>query len=400
MNKEIKLEDIEIYQNNYLADKNNVNIQKFIYANGINETCFNYDLESKTKFDFNIEIPKVKMYNQRNAYECNIFAFLRVVKGIIKKENNFDANKLDISASYIDFYDKLEKINTAYNELFKEKNLTIPKISQIINRYIGIYGTFNYCKKIINKYGFVLSKDMPEVNGKYNAVQVNELLRHKIKADALCLINRNKVNDNTLKKYLINEAYIFLSKVLGNPPTKVKFDNKKFTPLEFRNTILKDTLDDYVSVTTFNQNVLYSSDSFVPSVYLKDNEEIISISNEELKNAIIKQLIDGIGIWFSSEESTTLDYRANILDDHIYKYDKYLNIKPLSKDDKLLMDITSYDHAMCITGALVKNNKVKQFKVDNSFGYHGKYKGKLIMTNSFLENQLIVAIINKKYLNH
>ena len=400
MNKEIKLEDIEIYQNNYLADKNNVNIQKFIYANGINATCFNYDLESKTKFDFNIEIPKVKMYNQRNAYECNIFAFLRVVKSIIKKENDFDANKLDISASYIDFYDKLEKINTAYNELFKEKTLTIPKISQIINRYIGIYGTFNYCKKIINKYGFVLSKDMPEVNSKYNAVQVNELLRHKIKADALCLINRNKDNDNTLKKYLINEAYIFLSKVLGNPPTKVKFGNKKFTPLDFRNTILKDTLDDYVSVTSFSQNILCSSDSFIPSVYLKDNEEIISISNEELKNAIIKQLIDGIGIWFSSEESTTLDYRANILDDHIYKYDKYLNIKPLSKDDKLLMDITSYDHAMCITGALVKNNKVKQFKVDNSFGYHGKYKGKLIMTNSFLENQLIVAIINKKYLNH
>ncbi|MBQ9834371.1 MAG: hypothetical protein IJO33_04190 [Bacilli bacterium] len=399
MNKEIKLEDIEIYQNNYLADKNNVKIQKFIYTSGINETCFNYDLESKTKFDFNIEIPKVKMYNQRNSYECNIFAFLRVVKSIIKKENNFDANKLDISASYIDFYDKLEKINTAYNELFKEKNLTIPKISQIINRYIGIYGTFNYCKKIINKYGFVLSKDMPEVNSKYNAVQVNELLRHKIKADALCLINRNKDNDNTLKDDLINEAYIFLSKVLGNPPTKVKFGNKKITPLEFRNTILKDTLDDYVSVTTFSQNVLYSSDSFIPSVYLKDNEEIISINNEELKNAIIKQLIDGIGIWFSSEESTTLDYRANILDDHIYKYDKYLNIKPLSKDDKLLMDITSYDHAMCITGALVKNNKVKQFKADNSFGYHGKYKGKLIMTNSFLENQLIVAIINKKYLN-
>lgn len=68
MNKEIKLEDIEIYQNNYLANKNNVNIQKFIYTNGINATCFNYDLESKTKFDFNIEIPKVKMYNQRNAY--------------------------------------------------------------------------------------------------------------------------------------------------------------------------------------------------------------------------------------------------------------------------------------------------------------------------------------------
>lgn len=59
----------------------------------------------------------------------------------------------------------------------------------------------------------------------------------------------------------------------------------------------------------------------------------------------------------------------------------------------------NYDHAMCITGALIKDKEIKQFKVDNSFGYHGKHKGHLIMTNSFFENCIITLIINKKYIN-
>ena len=165
-----------------------------------------------------------------------------------------------------------------------------------------------------------------------------------------------------------------------------------------RNIYLKDSLEDYVSITSFNIETLVNSNAFIPNVYLDNDEEIISVDTDTFKKAILEQLKDGIGVWFSSEESTTLDYNANILDENIYQYKKFLNIKQVSKNDKLLMDIISYDHAMCITGALVINNAIKQFKVDNSFGYHGKHKGKLIMTTSFLDNCVIIAVINKKYL--
>ena len=133
-------------------------------------------------------------------------------------------------------------------------------------------------------------------------------------------------------------------------------------------------------------------------MYLKESEEIITLEHNKIKEAIISQLKDGIGVWFSTEESTSLDYETNILDDNAFKYDEVLNIRKLPNNYKLSLDITNYDHAMCITGALVKDKEVKHFKVDNSFGYHGKYKGHLIMTNSFLENCVITLIINKKYI--
>lgn len=400
MNKEIKLGDILKYQKEYLNDENNINLENNIYENGLENACLDKELVKNTSYKFNIQIPEMKMYDQKQSYECNIYAFLRMIKSIMKKDNSINTKGLDLAATYIDFYDKLEKVNMFYNELLKENDISLEMINEKANKYIVIAGTFNSCKKIINKYGLATSKYMKEVTNKYDANMVIELLRKKVKTDATVLINRNGENDEILKDILISEAYIFLSKVIGNPPTTFEYKKEKLTPLEFRNKYLKTTLDEYVTVTSYDKETLEKSYSFIPSMYLKENEDIITLNHDKIKKAIISQLKDGIGVWFSAEESTSLDYETNILDDDIFKYDEILNIRKLPNSYKLSLDITNYDHAMCITGAYIKNGETKQFKVDNSFGYHGKYKGHLIMTNSFLRNCVITLIINKKYINN
>lgn len=400
MNKEINLGDVEKYQKEYLSDEKNKTIEKDIYEKGLKDACFNKDILENTCYKFNIQIPEMKMYDQKQSYECNVYAFLRMIKSIMKKDNSINTKGLDLSATYIDFYDKLEKVNMFYNELLKENNISLEMINKKANKYITVAGTFNSCKKIINKYGLITSKYMPEVTDKYDANKVIELLKKKVKSDATVLIDRNGENDDALKNILISETYIFLSKVLGNPPTLFEYKKEKITPLEFRNKYLKTSLDEYVTVTSYDKETLINSYSFIPSMYLKENERIVTLKSDKIEKAIINQLKDGIGVWFSAEESTSLDYETNILDDNIFKYDEVLNIRKLPNNYKLSLDITSYDHAMCITGAYVKNGDVKQFKVDNSFGYHGKYKGHLIMTNNFHKNCVITLIIDKKYINN
>lgn len=239
---------------------------------------------------------------------------------------------------------------------------------------------------------------MQEASVKYDAFEILELLKAKIKSDALLLIDRKEENLEELKSYLMKEAYTFLSKTTGNPPLHFKWDNKEMTPLEFKNQYLKSDLEDYITVISYDKETFYNSYAYIPNVYLKDTEEIKTLSMEQIKNAVVRQLKDGIGVWFSSEESTTLDYDLNLLDDNIYKYKELLNIKEISKEDKLTLDLINYDHAMCIIGVKVENGKFLQFKVDNSFDEHGKYKGHLIMTNSFFENDIITIVVNKKYL--
>ena len=399
MNKEISIKDIYKFQQEYLDNNENTKIEKQIQTDGLTKTCLNEELVGNLTYEFNIEIPEVKVYNQKNSKQCNIYACLRVIKSIIQKDNpTINIHNLNLSANYLDFYDKLEKINTLYNHLLTQETLTLENINSIVNRYLGTYGTFHYGKELIKKYGLVPTEFMPEVSEKYDADAVLELLKAKIKSDATILLDKTSANQEIIKSNLMNEAYKFLAKVMGNPPLNFEYKNKSYTPLEFKDYLLPSNLDDYITVSSYDQEVLKSSYAFVPSVYLNEQEEIKTLDVMQIKNALLKQLQDGIAVWFSSEESTTLDYETNILDDQIYRYNELLNIKSLTKQEKLTLDITNYDHAMCITGLLTDNGTIKQFKVDNSFGKHGKYQGHLIMTNSFFENAIITLVIHKKYL--
>lgn len=399
MNSEISMKDMLYFKTEYENNKENVDIQNKIRKFGIKNASIDKDIESKIEFKFNIEIPETKIYNQHNSSQCNIYAFLRVVKSIMQKNSSLDINNLDLSATYISFFDKLEKINSLYNDLISCDDLSLDIINNKVNRYIGVYGTFHFARGIVNKYGLVLTKNMEEVKSNYDEFLVVKLLKNKIKSDALELINIKDINERrTKKKKLMSEAYSFLSKVLGNVPTSFEFNGEILTPIEFKNKYLNSNLEDYVTVTTFNKDALFNSYAFIPNVYLNDNENIITVTPSKAKDAIVKQLKDGIGVWFSSEESTTLDYDCNILDESLYNYHDMLNIKKIPKNKRLSLDIINYDHAMCITGALVLDGEIKQFKVDNSFGKHGKFNGYLIMTNSFFDNYVITSIINKKYL--
>lgn len=399
MNKEIKIEDILDYQKKYKSDVNNLELEKNINVYGIKKACLNNDLANAYSYQFNIEIPEVKMYDQKRSSQCNIYAFLRVLKSIMQKENpSLNINALDLSANYLDFYDKLEKINTLYNELLTEKNITLEIINNKVNRYVGIYGTFHFCRELVKKYGLVPISTMKEASSHYDAFETLELLKIKIKTDATCLLNCQETDKSELKEELMKEAYQFLSKTMGNPPTSFKYEGEIFTPQLFRDKFLSSNLDDFITITSFPKEIYFESYAYIPNVYLGDTEKIKTLSVDKMKEVVLNQLEDGIAVWFSSEESTALDYNVNILDNHIYKFNDFLNIKSIFKEEQLLLDIINYDHAMCITGALVENNQVKQFKVENSFGKHGQYKGHLIMTNSFFENDIISIIIHKKYL--
>lgn len=388
MKQELKLEDINKFHNDFINTKEKEeNKQEY----SIKKLSLNKERLKDFKYKFNVEIPEVKIYNQQNSYQCNIYAFLRVIKSLLKEEYR----NLDLSANYIEFYDKLEKINSLYNCLIKEENLSLEFINEKVDRYIGIYGTFHYCREIVNKYGLVTTKEMPEVSETYNALEMIEFLRANIKKEAILLIGKTKKEKLNLKESLVNKAYMLLSNYLGNPPVKMLFKNKKYTPLAFKNLLLNKNLNDFVTVTTFDKNTFLGSNEFIPNVYLHDSEQILEIDNDLLKKCIINQLEDNVAIWFSAEESTTLDYDINILDDKLYLFEE-INI---NKNEQLLLNMINYDHAMAITGALIVNNEPLQYKVDNSFGYHGKYKGHLIMSTSFLENKVITCIIDKKYLS-
>ncbi len=396
MKSEVSANDLLKFEQIYHDNPENSVTETRVRDEGLLEASKN---SQKYKFKFNIETPKTKIYHQHDSHQCNIYAFLRVVKDVLRQNTDLNVGGLDLSSNYINFYDKLEKANALYNELIDADELSLELIRDKTDWYIGSFGTFHFCREIVNKYGLAPTQNMKEVDRRYNDRLVIKLLRDKIKSDAVSLLKMSsKIEKLSKKSSLMYGVYQFLAKVYGMPPTNFTFAGEDFTPLEFKNHFLGDALEDFVTVTAFDQETLLSSYAFVPNIYLNDSETILYSDHVKIKEAIIKQLISGVSVWFSAEEFLPSNYRDGILDNEAYGFSRILDIPDLTAQQKLTLGVTTYDHAMCITGALTKNNIAEQFRVDNSFGQRGKYGGQMLMTSSFLENSVITLVINRKFL--
>lgn len=396
MKSEISANDLLKFEQTYCSNPENSVLENSIQQAGLLATSRN---PQKYKFKFNIEVPKTKIYHQHDSHQCNIYAFLRVVKDILRQRSELNINNLDLSSNYINFYDKLEKANALYNDLIDTDELSLEVIRDKVDWYIASFGTFHFCREIVNKYGLVPTQNMKEVGRNYNDKLVIKLLRDKIKSDAVALLKMSSQVEKLAKKStLMYGVYQFLAKVYGMPPATFNFHGEDFTPLEFKNHFLGEALEDFVTITAFDKETLLSSYAFVPNIYLNDSETILYSDITKIKEAIVKQLISGVSVWFSAGEFLSSNYTEGVLDDRAYDFAKVLDIPAVGSTKKLALDIVSYDHAMCITGALTKNNVAEQFRVDNSFGRFGKYDGQMLMTKSFLENSVITLVVDRKFL--
>jgi len=165
--KELNLNNILNFHKKYEQNQKNKKIEEEIHKFGILKASIDNKKLETTKFKFNIEVAEAKIANQLDSHQCDVYAFLRVVKDIICQNNSIDKNDLELSSSYISFYDKLEKTNTLYNILIENPNITIEEINNNVNHYIGSYGTFHFCREIVNKYGLVPKKAMKNLNSKF-----------------------------------------------------------------------------------------------------------------------------------------------------------------------------------------------------------------------------------------
>lgn len=395
MNKEITWDDLADFQHDSLKY---LDISKEVQQNGLQEVCFNREKNDSILYYFNVEITEERLPNQGQSYRCPIFAFYRVLKSILRKSSS-PYQDVSFSSSYLDFFDKFEKINSFYNELIEDNNLTIQKLNNLANDYIGNYGTFHSCRSLALKYGLVPQSAMPDGIAHYDAKLMIELLRQKIKGDAFVFLNSSKEEKLALKRKVMKESYQFLLKIFGLPPQEFSYHNKLYTPLTFFQELSFSPLNDFVTVTSYSKDQFFNSYNYIPNRFLSQNEEIIICNFDKMQSAILKQIQDGVAVWFSAEESTTSNYSKGILDPNIEEYKKVLKIKEISKSQRQLLDYINYDHAMCITGALIEKGTVVQWKVDNSFGNVGTYHGHFIMTNDYLKDCVITVIVHKKYLS-
>lgn len=410
--KNISINDIKEFKKKYISNKKNKIIENAITNNGINEVALNRCILNENRMVFSIELPEGKIVDQKNSGRCWCFAGLNLLKYNISKNMNIDIDKFNLSASYLTFYDKLEKMNTILEEILSLKKIDYDTIHNLNIMDYDEGGYFESFKELVKKYGVIPTNYMKENTITENSDIANLIIDEKIKRDICTLINtKNKSKRENITKKLMSDNYTLLSKIFGEVPTKIKLEykdknnnliSKTLTPLEYYNEYCSIDLDDYVGIASIDMyNKSYYRKykrKYGETVFNRSKEEFINLPKEELKELVIASLKDNQPVWFSCEINEMCSREYGILDTRIYNYEDIFNFKQLTTSEGLNLHYYGSSHAMSIVGVYIEKNKPIRWKVENSWG-NNVNDGYLIMNDNYFDKFVMEVIINKKYLN-
>ena len=231
MGNQISLEQIDEFKKIYNSEKTNKIIENAITKNGLENACINRDIIIENQPIFNIELPESKRYDQKDSWRCWIFGGLNLIKHNISKNLNMNVIDLELSNNHIAFYDKLEKSNNTYENIIDANNVDFEYIhkDETLKFCVSEGGYWDMFVSIVNKYGIVPYSYNPDTVESTTVQNVEYLYTEKIKKDILKSIElkKNGMDINVLrieKKKFLQENYILLCKIYGEPTTKFNFE--------------------------------------------------------------------------------------------------------------------------------------------------------------------------------
>ena len=421
MKEQITLDMINNFSNTYNSNSFNRIIENAITENGLEKSCIDKRIIEENQPVFNIELPDGKRYDQKDNYRCWIYCGLNTIQYDMAKNLNIDLKKFALSNNYIAFFDKLEKSNNVYQNIINIQNTDWEYVDKedILQYCVNEGGHWQWFVSIVNKYGLMPYEYMPDVFESLRMQNITGLFNDKVKKDCIKLLNAKRENTNIddlrkMKETFLEENYIFLSKILGEPKMKFDYEYKdkesnyvkyeNMTPIEFRDKFLSINLNDFVSlgnIPMYNKEYykLYR-EKYLGNVYQGSYVEFLNLPINETKELVIKQLKDNMPVYIRINLRKFRDKKSGVLDTRLFNYKNTFGFDFLTKEDALNTHDIYPHHCMSICGVnLLENNKPQRWKLEDSYGTEEKVDGYYIMNDNYFDEFILQAIINKKYLS-
>lgn len=411
--------DINLYENIYNKNKYRV-LQNAVTKMGVQDATLNQEVVNTTPFVFSENIKTDEVTNQRQSGRCWIFASQNFLRHKIEKSLNI--KNFELSQGYLFFYDKFEKSNYFLQAIIDTAN---KDLDDRLVRFLLLTpqqdgGQWDMIVSLIQKYGILPKKAMPDTFNMQNSRMLNELLNKKLRIFAKEIrtaFSEGKSYDEllALKNKQLEEVYTFLCIMLGNPPKTFDFEyydaddnfhrDLGLSPLSFYAKYVGIDLGEYISIInapTKDKPYMHSfSVEYLGNVIGGREVKYLNLNMEDFKALAIKQLKDRESIWFGCDVGQFLDRKSGVLAMNTFEYNQSFGINFIqSKEDSLDYSESLMTHAMLLLGVnLDENDKPNRWKIENSWGEDSGEKGYLVMSDEWMDQYTYQVVINKKYLS-
>jgi bleomycin hydrolase len=364
---------------------------------------------------------------------CWLFAGLNLLRCNIRQKGDHLFSKLknfEFSQSYLFFYDKLERSNLFLEYMWnlgqKTTDTDDRNISILLHSVCNDGGQWHMFVNLVEKYGVVPAKVMPDRHGASTAKHMNLLLKQVLRQAARDIFDliRNtspvyaKVRYEQIRDETMQKVYSIISMHLGTPPKLFIFEdlidaqigkNKdkqkklhtptysevisvyksvktKYTPLEFYEELVKP----YVNVNDFiclmddpridrhPKGKTYTR-ALVGNVLPSSSEEaskrqvlLLNVEIEVMKEAAMRSIVEyQEAVWMGCEFSRNVEVNGGILDEQLFNLEQdvyaWHSDRPMNKAERLDFKHSTSTHAMVIVGVNVqeRNAYEKHFVVSD-----------------------------------
>lgn len=200
-----------------------------------------------------------------------------------------------------------------------------------------------------------------------------------------------------------------LDKKIGVAPSNFDYEGKNYTPLSFAKEVLKFDANDYVSITSFTHHPFYTSfvleapDNFANgSFYNIPLNEMIALTEDALKNGFTM-------MWDADVSNRNFQQKkgfAILFADSTEA--KQTSINPEAAENQFSETIrqqlyenltTKDDHLMHLVGIEQSKGGKLFFKVKNSWGEIGPFKGYIAVSPAYFAINTVSLVIPKDALS-
>ncbi len=370
------------------------------------------------KHTFSVEIPTLDVTNQKKSGRCWLFAAANVLREKIAKELNL--KQFELSQSYLAFWDKFERANYFLESMLDTADLKPDDrtVSFILQTGVHDGGQWDMFANIVRKYGLVPKDVFDETYQSSNTGSMNHVLNRNLKICAIALrrmveAGKPEKEIQSAKDAMLGRIYGFLCSCYGEPPKTFDFEyvnkdnqysiERDLTPKAFADKYVMGLLNEMVSIihapTKDKPYDRTFTIRYLGNVVGGNGVKHLNLSLKDFKAAILRQLQDGQVVWFGSDVGKFGDRENGYWDDAAFQAELLTGLDlSISKEDALDYGFAAMNHAMVITGVNLKDGKPTRWKIENSWGDEKGKKGYYICSDTWFDQYVFQAAVQKKYL--
>eukprot|EP00127_Corallochytrium_limacisporum_P001590 Clim_evm1s68 gene=Clim_evmTU1s68 len=366
---------------------------------------------------YSVKIPKeAKCTSQKQSGRCWIFACMNTMRLKMMKEYGLE-DTFELSQTYLFFYDKLERSNYFLNAMIESagEDRDSRMIQHMLADPINDGGQYDMLRALIVKYGVMPKSAFPESQHSCLTRPMNSIIVGKLREFTKEL--RDIVNSGAgvakafaRKEEMMHDIYKILSITLGAPPATFDWSyrdsDKNFhrytnlTPQQFYKDFVKYPVENMVSVIHDPRNEYNKTYTvkYLGNVWGGMMVKYLNCPIDTLKEIAIKELEEGLPVWFGCDVNKFLDRKLGAMDLDLKNYKLLYDVDfcQLSKADRLQYGQSLMTHAMVFTGVdLDENKKPKKWRVENSWGTDNGDSGYFSMTDDWFNEYMYQVVVDK-----